>query len=115
MRSRLAVLSLTALSLLSGSPARADDAAQVAGRAKQVLVQHCLRCHGSEAPQGGFDFVTDLRRLVSSGLVVAGDTAGSLLYDRVSRGEMPPSGSARPSAAEIATLAAWITAGAPPE
>ena len=82
---------------------------------RPILKAHCWHCHGEETElQGGLD--ARLVRLLQKGgdsgaSIVAGDHAGSLLYDRVASGEMPP-GKKKLSADEMQTLATWIDAGA---
>lgn len=89
-----------------------DDLAK---RAYATLQAHCTRCHGPAGPaKGGFGYVLDRDRLVARGKIVPGDAAGSLLFQRVAAGEMPPrERKERPSADEIADLKRWIEAGAP--
>jgi hypothetical protein len=73
-----------------------------------VLDRHCRPCHGGPDGSGGFD-VLDVPGLVASGLVRAGDAAGSPLAARIAAGEMPPEMVAvRPAAAELAAVRAWI-------
>lgn len=91
---------------------RADDA--TAGRAREVLTAHCVRCHGDAAnAKGGFGYVLDRERLVSRGKVVPGKPADSPLVRMVESGEMPPAGRKRPSAEELTALRQWVAAGAP--
>src|SRR5215831_19314504 len=89
---------------------RADDTARL------VLEKRCLNCHGAAQTSG-----LDLRQrdgILKGGkrgpAIMPGNAAQSLLYQAVSRQgdlQMPP---AQPLAAdEIATIRAWIDAGAP--
>ncbi|MBP3959421.1 WD40 repeat domain-containing protein [Gemmata sp. G18] len=107
----LPVLALLALA----SPARADDAKQLAQQAKTVLKTHCYRCHGQDGSvEGAMNFVTDLGKLVARKKIVPNDAKGSRLFRRVDDGTMPPPDeNPRPSAAEVAILKKWIEAGAP--
>ncbi len=107
---------LPTLALLAlASPARADDAKQLAQQARTVLKTHCYRCHGQDGSvEGAMNFVTDLGKLVARKKIVPNDAKGSRLFRRVDDGTMPPPDeSPRPSAAEIAILKKWIEAGAP--
>ncbi|MBS1120676.1 MAG: domain, G-beta repeat [Deltaproteobacteria bacterium] len=95
--------------LLAGcAQARADEpVGQLDGRA--VLQKRCARCHTGARAEGDLDFITDTPRLIAEGLVIPGDAARSLVFHRVEAGEMPPDTvKARPSAAEIEALRAWI-------
>jgi mono/diheme cytochrome c family protein len=100
--------------LFATHAAAADNALSLKARA--VLQTHCFRCHGRDgAAKGGFDYATQLERLVARNKVVAGQPEASELYQRVSKGEMPPPGQkARPTPEEIAVLRQWIEAGAAP-
>jgi len=90
---------------------RVDFESQV----RSILKTHCWQCHGEEEElQGGLD--ARLARFLTRGgdsgpAVVAGDHAGSLLYQRVASGEMPP-GKKKLSADEVQRIAQWIDAGA---
>jgi hypothetical protein len=83
---------------------------------RPILRAHCFDCHGAESEKEG---KLDLRlvRFQKAGgesgpAIVPGDPAGSLIWQRIENGEMPP-GDAKVSAAEKETLRRWITAGAP--
>ena len=82
---------------------------------RPILKAHCWQCHGEvEELQGGLDtrLARHLLRGGESGpAIVPGKRGASLLYDRVSSGEMPP-GSKRLSPKEIGILARWIDSGA---
>ncbi len=79
-----------------------------------VLIRNCLECHQGAEPSGGLD-------LSSSESLAAGGESGpavdaekaekSLLWQKVSSGEMPPE--SKLSATEKAQLIDWIEAGAP--
>ena len=83
---------------------------------RPILKAHCFDCHGAGAElEGGLDL--RLRRSMveggESGTAIApGDAEASYLLERVRAGEMPP-GDGQVSEEEVATLAAWIAAGAP--
>ena len=78
-----------------------------------LLARHCLECHDGADPKGKLDLSE--AALVAKGgengaVLVAGDAAGSLLWQRVRDGEMPPK--AKLSDGDKALLEAWITQGA---
>lgn len=81
-----------------------------------VLSTHCERCHGGgEASEGGFDFIADRDRLVSSGYVLPRNPRESPLLQRMLSEDapMPPEGEEpRPSDEEIALVRDWIRSGA---
>ncbi|MEP7337904.1 MAG: PSD1 and planctomycete cytochrome C domain-containing protein [Acidobacteriota bacterium] len=85
---------------------------------RPILAARCLHCHGEKKQNGGLrlDAKSFAMRGGQSGLViVAGQAAASLLYQRVAaqndKERMPPTGE-RLSAAELARLKEWIDAGA---
>ncbi len=84
---------------------------------RPILKAHCFHCHGEgEELEGGLD--VRLRRLIVEGgdsgsAVEPGDVDASLLYERLSLGEMPPEEVAiRPTDEEIDVIRQWIAAGA---
>lgn len=81
-----------------------------------ILKQHCFHCHGEAGHiEGGLD-VRLARWLAEGGdsgaAVVPGDPEASLLYQRLESGEMPPEDGQKLSPEELATVKAWIMAGA---
>jgi len=82
---------------------------------RPILKAHCWQCHGeTEELKGGLD--ARLARFLLTGgesgpAIVPGKHAGSLLYERISSGEMPP-GTKVLSAKDVAILARWIDSGA---
>ncbi len=82
---------------------------------RPILKANCFRCHGGEGePKAGLDL--RLRRLAADGgdsgpAIAPGKRGESLLYERVSRGEMPPT-ELKLSAAEVELIGAWIDDGA---
>jgi len=102
--------------LPSAAPATGQGA-ELSARAEVIFRTNCYRCHGEDgASEGGFNFVLNLEKLART-VVKPGNLKGSLLYERISAKDesaMPPEGeNPRPSAADIATIKAWIEAGAP--
>lgn len=78
-----------------------------AAKAKEILAKKCGGCHNS-----GFIFDPKSHRSVlQSKVVVAGDLTKSILYQRIVKGEMPPTGKLPPD--EIQSISEWITSGAP--
>lgn len=98
---------------LLAAPARADEPAELAAKARTVLAAHCVRCHGQDgAVEGGVNYVGDLAKLVARRKVLPGDPDGSRLFHRIADGTMPPEGEQpRPSPAEVAAVRKWIASG----
>lgn len=79
-----------------------------------VLIRHCLQCHQGSEPSGGLNLTTaekfaaggDSRNPTNNRAVTA-----SLLWERISSGEMPPESTL--SDAELASIKTWIQAGTP--
>ena len=97
--------------VLSAGPSYARDVAP-------LLDRYCRHCHSAVDPHGGLDldgYAAVMRGGDSGPVVVPGDPSASLLIAKVERRDrpaMPPRRTLRKSA--IATLRAWIAAGAPP-
>ena len=116
--------SLMAISVLSAFAAGCDDeqfktaeGAAVSGEGcdavAQVLAGNCASCHSGAGAAGGLDLDTDWYAAVTDGgYVVAGDSAGSVLFQRMSSATspMPPSGNL--AAENQAIVSDWIDAGA---
>ena len=87
------------------------------GQVRPILKAHCFPCHGEgDVRQANLDL--RLRRWILKGgdsgsALVEGFSQQSLLWLRVSRGEMPPGEKKKLSRAELATIATWLDAGAP--
>ncbi|GAB4161336.1 MAG: PSD1 and planctomycete cytochrome C domain-containing protein [Planctomycetaceae bacterium] len=82
---------------------------------RPILKAHCFHCHGEAGKREG-ELDLRLRRLIHKGgdsgsAIQPGMPAKSLLLERVASGEMPP-GKERLSAKDVATIRAWIQAGA---
>jgi hypothetical protein len=82
-------------------------------RVRPLLVQNCLRCHGGDNIEAGFNLATRDGLLTggdSGKTVVPGDSAGSRLMKLVHHAEEPhmPQDAAKLSQAEISHLADWI-------
>lgn len=66
--------------------------------------KHCLACHDTATKEAGLDLSAlelDLADRETFNRWVK-------VYDRVTSGEMPPEGQARPAASEVAELAGWL-------
>jgi mono/diheme cytochrome c family protein len=106
--------------LFAGEPAPAGPAPSAQPTAsfykdaiQPLLKARCVRCHGPNEPGGGLDLSRAATILEGgeSGAALADNAEESLLWQRVSAGEMPPD---RPlSPVEQETLHGWIAAGMP--
>ena len=84
-----------------------------------ILREYCAGCHNDDELEGEFSVETfkSLMTGGDSGKVIApGNTKDSLLLELLTGAKkpfMPPRKEPQPSPAQIATLQAWVTAGAP--
>jgi mono/diheme cytochrome c family protein len=101
--------------LLAAAPALAVDFDQ---DVRPLLQKHCVECHGEKKQKG--ELRLDAKIFAFKGghdglAIVAGDTAKSLLFQRIHSTDdderMPPKGDPL-SPAQIALIQAWIQAGA---
>ncbi|WP_404310247.1 c-type cytochrome domain-containing protein [Neorhodopirellula lusitana] len=83
---------------------------ELAKQATELLQQQCLRCHG-EAFRGNarLDF-GDILTLLSEELLVPGDAAQSVIYQRIRDDEMPKNAPLAQNQKEL--IRRWINAGA---
>ncbi len=88
-----------------------------------IFQMRCQVCHGKRRQEGGLDLRTMASRLkggASGPALVPGDPGGSLLVQRIERGEMPPPDMLfenhvkTPTDGEVALLRKWIADGALP-
>ena len=84
-----------------------------------IFSAHCLKCHGDEKQKSGYRLDSKVTAFKGGdsgkAAIVAGNSAASALFQRVSTTNademMPPKGE-RLSSNEVATIRAWIEAGA---
>jgi WD40 repeat protein len=110
----LAVLLTASPALGADDPTGPDYASQVA----PILAKYCAGCHNDDDREGDFSLETyaSLREGTPDGPAFrAGDASASRIIRQLtgaSKPAMPPKGEPRPGEPEIATLRAWIDAGA---
>src|SRR5690348_15114514 len=96
----------------SGSPA----APQFERDVQPLLKTYCWKCHGGEGYVGELDF-RSLPLILKGGkngpVLEPGSSEKSRLYLKLAAKEMPPGNALKPTDAHIATIKAWIDAGAP--
>ena len=83
-----------------------------------ILVRKCHDCHGADVQEAKLDLRT-LSAMFQGGesgsAIVSGDPGGSLLVDLVARDQMPPEGSEKLTATELASIRSWVKARTPAE
>jgi hypothetical protein len=81
-----------------------------------ILVKNCLNCHNASEPKGNLDLTrqeTVAKGGKTKAALVPGKASESFLIRRVTEGSMPPKkGGRRLTEDEVASLSAWIDAGA---
>jgi len=81
---------------------------------ESLLRTNCGGCHGNEAEENsqcraGMCYIEDIDELIAQGKITPGDPNASLLYQRISRDEMPPPGvTPRLNDDEVADVAQYI-------
>ncbi|MCA9262606.1 MAG: PSD1 domain-containing protein [Planctomycetales bacterium] len=101
-----------------GSLVTADEHETFEAQIVPLLAQRCMECHNGQDRQGGLDLSNEagLHHGGDSGPVTAESVTSSLLWQRVSTGEMPPESQGefqRLAESELATLRRWLESGAP--
>jgi hypothetical protein len=103
--------------------ARGDDAPAPLRAAPQferdihpLLKTYCWKCHGGEGYAAELDF-RSLPLILKGGkngkVLEPGSAEKSLLYQKLAAKEMPPGNALKPTDTHVATIKAWIDAGAP--
>ncbi|MDE2928031.1 MAG: DUF1553 domain-containing protein [Acidobacteriota bacterium] len=113
-RNRTIIVFLSIAGLALASRARSEvGPSDPESRATELIAAECLGCHNSELATSGLD-LTQLETALRGGdhgpALVPGHPESSLLWSRVSSGEMPPGSPL--SAADREVFRDWIAAGA---
>jgi mono/diheme cytochrome c family protein len=120
LRSKFSVIAQDQIRSLRRELAKKRQVSQKLGapaavrEAGAILASQCVSCHGPEKKKGGLDLTLRERALAggqSGPVIVPGEPDESLLVEKVTGGEMPPTGAL--SADQVATVRAWVEAGAP--
>lgn len=94
--------------------AEGQEASQSLDDVTTILRSHCAECHAGEESEGGFS-INSRALLLDAQVVEVGDSAKSVLIDRVSSQDpnqrMPPEGHEPLTAAEVTALREWIDLG----
>jgi mono/diheme cytochrome c family protein len=91
-----------------------DPAALAKAAAENVLKSNCGQCHGTQltplTAQAGMNYINNIDQLVANGKIIPLNSAGSLVIQRMQKGEMPPPTSGLPpvTEADINTVAQYI-------
>lgn len=101
---------LLGVSTLAAIPSQSAAPPDVTLQAGVVLAGRCLSCHSTDKTAGGVDLSTQAGAK-AAGVVGVSDPQKNRLLRAVVSGKMPPSG--KLPADQIATLTAWVKAGAP--
>lgn len=112
--------SFTLACLMASTALSAAEPPDFARDVLPVFRTYCNGCHNAKEAEAGL-VLEDYARALKGGehglAVVAGDAAKSDLWKRLNATDdttMPPKGQLRPTPAELATIKAWIDAGAKP-
>jgi len=98
----------------TGAKGNSDPAALAKASAENVLASNCGQCHGpglsEQQAKAGMNYINDIDKLVETGKIKPLNSAGSLIVQRMLRGDMPPvdSGLPRVTDADITTVASYI-------
>jgi hypothetical protein len=80
-----------------------------------ILRAYCWKCHGGEGRAAGLD-MRSLPLLLAGGksgpALQRGSADKSLLYQKLTSGQMPPGNALKPTKAHLATLRNWLNTGA---
>jgi uncharacterized membrane protein len=97
----------------AASAGSASSSVSYSGTIQPTLTRTCGPCHNSTAMTAGLDLTSYSGMFMISGVVVPGNAEGSLMIQRIERGEMPPGGRPGPTDNELAMIKQWINDGAP--
>ena len=113
LRWNITHLAVTLCMVVANSFAAAQQADEFDHHVAPVIAQHCLGCHSGDDPKGGLDLSSRMSAMAggeSGRAIIPGQLNGSLLWQYVDSGEMPPK---KPLPAEArAILKTWIVSGA---
>jgi cytochrome c553 len=101
--------------LLSAAASAGEPAPTFEKDVRPLLDAKCVRCHGEKVKKADLDLSTTtgiLKGGESGPAITAGKPEKSLLYEKVHKGEMPPTKKAALTAAEVDTVRRWIADGA---
>src|SRR5262245_25161638 len=100
---RMILAAAVAGTIVTVSPAAPADFDKAVGA---YTAKHCLRCHGAEKSKGDLRIDTLPRDFTAGGAAMK----WAEVVERISSGEMPPRGEAKPTAEESARVVEWLSA-----
>ncbi len=80
-----------------------------------ILTARCLKCHGGDKPKAKLNLQTKAGMLTggeSGPVLVPGSAEKSLLFEMISKGDMPPQKNPKLTPEEVALIKSWIDQGA---
>jgi len=92
-------------------PPSNDPPALDAAYVESMLRTTCGGCHGVAAKdncRAGMCYIEDVDALIANGKITPGDPNASLLYQRISKGEMPPAGNKPLTEEQVSQIATFI-------
>lgn len=108
------ILATSVMEFVRADEATIDDAKRMFDqKVAPILASQCLSCHSGAEPQGDLDLTQEIavKRGGDSGpAMIAGDWQGSLIWQRIDAGEMPPDSTL--SDHDQTTIEQWIRDGA---
>src|SRR5438067_13887870 len=109
-------LLVSQLALVVGATSAAAADAELPAKAEAGLKAHCHSCHGrGGTAKGGMNYILDRDKLLVKGKIIPGRPDESPVYERLSKGEMPPATvKVRPSRTDLEVLRHWVEVGAVP-
>ena len=124
---RLALILILASCGMNRVSAADPNKSALAQKAQAVFASYCYKCHGEGGrADGGFNYVTELKKLVDTKKVTPGDARKSKLFKYMTSDDNPmppevddndtspnPVPPPKPSKDEIDVVRQWIAAGAP--
>jgi hypothetical protein len=99
----LVVAALTA-ALLFGHPARINGQDEFARVVRPILTGTCATCHNAQLLSGGMN----VAELASAESLTSHRESWEKILQRLRAGDMPPSGAARPAAADLTAMTGYI-------
>ena len=105
------LLIAAALLLPALAPAQTSTQVDFKTEVAPIFEQHCIKCHFGGSTHADLE-ITSRQKLLDQRAIVPGKPNQSVLYNTMKNGLMPPPGSPRVTADQIAIVGRWIAEGA---
>ena len=105
------LLIAAALLLPALAPAQTSTQVDFKTDVAPIFEQHCIKCHFGGSTHADLE-ITSRQKLLDQRAIVPGKPNQSVLYNTMKNGLMPPPGSPRVTADQIAIVGRWIAEGA---